>query len=182
MAYRKFSDAIRENPICPEPEPGERLAGLATLAGIRAADRVSPSSIRECSEEVPGSIGGVLENGDETAEAAKSAKIAKDEGGAAAAWASRCGPFGAVQLDGGNEPQSEPQLISPVSWMERYGPPALGEPPYDQPCLARRGQVKREGAAFLHFCVNCGAWGAFGYDVFGDRRGRWYCSEHRPSS
>ncbi len=72
-------------------------------------------------------------------------------------------------------------MISPASWFERCTPPTLGEPPYDRPCPVRRGRVERRGAALLHFCVSCGAWGAFGYGVFGDRPGRWYCFEHRPS-
>jgi hypothetical protein len=55
------------------------------------------------------------------------------------------------------------------------------EPPYDQPCVARRGRVQRQGCAFLHFCVTCGAWGAFGYGVTGDRPGLWYCLPHRPA-
>jgi hypothetical protein len=35
---------------------------------------------------------------------------------------------------------------------------------------------------YLHFCVKCSAWGAFGYGVnfrLG-RLGRWYCAAHRP--
>jgi hypothetical protein len=55
------------------------------------------------------------------------------------------------------------------------------EPPYDQPCFARRGRVERQGSAFLHFCVTCGSWGAYGYGVTGDRPGRWYCLPHRPA-
>jgi hypothetical protein len=54
------------------------------------------------------------------------------------------------------------------------------EPAYDQSCLARRGRVQRKGGAFLHFCVTCGAWGAFGYGVTGDQHGLWYCLPHRP--
>jgi hypothetical protein len=32
----------------------------------------------------------------------------------------------------------------------------------------------------LHFCVECGRWGTFGYGCTGDNPGRWYCREHRP--
>ncbi len=75
---------------------------------------------------------------------------------------------------------SESALLAPGVWFERFVTP--GEPPFDQPCPDRRGLVRREGTAFLHFCVVCGGWGAFGYDVLGSRPGRWYCLEHRPSS
>jgi hypothetical protein len=75
---------------------------------------------------------------------------------------------------------SEPTLLAPGIWFHRFGPP--GESPLDQPCSSRRGLVERRGAVFLHFCVTCGAWGAFGYGTVGDRPGRWYCREHRPRS
>jgi hypothetical protein len=71
-------------------------------------------------------------------------------------------------------------LIAPGPWFERSAPPASGEPPFDEPCVSRRGRVEREGGLFLHFCITCGAWGAFGYGVTGDRPGRWYCREHQP--
>jgi hypothetical protein len=73
---------------------------------------------------------------------------------------------------------SEPTVLAPGNWFDRFGPP--GEPSFDQPRPSRRGLMERRGAVFLHFCVTCGAWGAFGYDVVGDRPGRWYCREHRP--
>jgi hypothetical protein len=75
---------------------------------------------------------------------------------------------------------SKPALFAPGRWFDRFGPP--GDPPFDQPCPSRRGLVERLGAVFLHFCVTCGAWGAFGYGVVGGRPGRWYCREHRPRS
>jgi hypothetical protein len=75
----------------------------------------------------------------------------------------------------------EPQLVAPASWFERSAPPASGEPSFDKPCIPRRGRVERQGRLFLHFCIACGAWGAFGYGVTGDRPGRWYCREHRPT-
>jgi hypothetical protein len=73
---------------------------------------------------------------------------------------------------------SEPALLAPGNWFDRFGPP--GKPSFDQPCPSRRGLVERRGAVLLHFCVTCGAWGAFGYGVVGDRPGRWYCREHLP--
>ena len=88
-----------------------------------------------------------------------------------------------IEGDGGavrerQDTSSEPALLSPRIWFDRFGPP--GEPPLDQPCGSRCGFVERRGAVFLHFCITCGAWGAFGYDAVGDLPGRWYCYEHRP--
>jgi hypothetical protein len=90
-----------------------------------------------------------------------------------------------VEYDGGAVRErevipSKPALLAPGIWFDRFGPP--GEPPFDQPCPSRRGLVERRGAVFLHFCVTCGAWGAFGFSAIGDRPGRWYCREHRPRS
>jgi hypothetical protein len=73
----------------------------------------------------------------------------------------------------------ESELIAPASWFQRSAPSGSGEPPFDQPCVSRRGRVERAGGVFLHFCVTCGAWGAFGYGVTGGHPGRWYCREHR---
>lgn len=66
-------------------------------------------------------------------------------------------------------------LFRPVS-------PAESEPGLSQPCPARRGRVETRDGLFLHFCVECGAWGAFGYGVNlqADHLGRWYCAAHRP--
>jgi hypothetical protein len=55
------------------------------------------------------------------------------------------------------------------------------EPPYNEPCPALRGVVRRPRGRFEHFCAVCGAWGAFGFGVAGDAPGRWYCLKHRPS-
>jgi hypothetical protein len=49
----------------------------------------------------------------------------------------------------------------------------------------RRGRVgyDKEGR-FLHYCVVCGEWGAFGYGVFLRRGqpGKWFCGNHKPST
>jgi hypothetical protein len=55
---------------------------------------------------------------------------------------------------------------------------------FEMPCDVRRGQVDaRPDGLFLHFCEECGAWGAFGYGVSlrTGKLGRWYCAAHRPS-
>jgi hypothetical protein len=59
-----------------------------------------------------------------------------------------------------------------------------GEPGLDHPCAARRGQLQELNGAFLHFCCQCGRFGAFGYGVRlrAGRFGSWYCGEHRPGS
>jgi hypothetical protein len=58
---------------------------------------------------------------------------------------------------------------------------AKGEPGLEQPCAARRGRVQAVDRTFLHFCVRCGRFAAFGYGVHlsAGRLGRWYCGEHR---
>lgn len=75
------------------------------------------------------------------------------------------------------------ELWSPTPWFKRVIPLAEGEPSLEMPCASRRGRVQDlEGAIVLHFCAECGAWGAFGYGVnlSAGRPGRWYCAEHRP--
>jgi hypothetical protein len=68
-------------------------------------------------------------------------------------------------------------VIAPAQWFERE---AVGdEPPYDQPCLARRGVIRYSEGRFEHFCTVCGAWGAFGFEVTAEEPGRWYCFRHR---
>jgi len=74
---------------------------------------------------------------------------------------------------------TEPKVIAPVSWHEHLSPARLEETPYDQPSSERRGRMERAGAAFLHFCVICGAWGSFGYGVTRNRPGLWFCNKHR---
>ena len=78
---------------------------------------------------------------------------------------------------------SEPTVIAPAALSGATGrAQPLDEPSFDQPCEARRGRVVREGGLFLHFCIDCGAWGAYGHGVLGTSIGRWYCGEHRPSN
>jgi hypothetical protein len=79
---------------------------------------------------------------------------------------------------------AEAELLAPAPWFERAAAPAQGEPDYEQPCAARRGRVEQRDGVLLHFCAECGAWGAFGYGVslFGGQAGRWYCAAHRPQS
>ena len=70
-------------------------------------------------------------------------------------------------------------------WFERLIPPLDGEPGLEQPCPSRCGRVQElEGAVVLHFCTECGAWGAYGYEVNlrAGRLGRWYCAAHRPQA
>jgi hypothetical protein len=73
-------------------------------------------------------------------------------------------------------------LVAPPDWFGRFVPLAWDEPSFNEPCAARRGRVGEEGGVLLHFCVECGRWGAFGYGVSlrADRKGRWYCAAHRP--
>jgi hypothetical protein len=72
-----------------------------------------------------------------------------------------------------------PPLLAPLFTSERS---AENEPGFGEPCVARRGRVETQDGLFLHFCVECGAWGGFGYGVNlrADQLGRWYCGAHRP--
>ena len=56
------------------------------------------------------------------------------------------------------------------------------EPPVEQPCVTRRDRIEQRPDVFLHFCVECGRWGAFGFGVNlqEGRLGRWYCAAHQP--
>jgi hypothetical protein len=76
----------------------------------------------------------------------------------------------------------DPDLLAPPPWFDREIPVADGEPGLEQPCASRRGRVQELDRVFLHFCVECGAYGAFGYGVNlrAGRLGRWYCRAHRP--
>jgi hypothetical protein len=79
------------------------------------------------------------------------------------------------------EPRSA-ELLAPSPWFARVAAASDGEPRFDAPCAARRGQLEKRDGLFLHFCIDCGAWGAYGYDVDlrAGRLGRWYCALHRP--
>lgn len=73
-------------------------------------------------------------------------------------------------------------ILAPLPWHERAAPPIAGEPSYEQPCSARRGRVEDRNGVLLHFCFDCGRWGAYGYGVrlLAGKSGRWYCRAHRP--
>jgi hypothetical protein len=68
-------------------------------------------------------------------------------------------------------------LFAPMS-------PADGEPSFGKPYATRCGRVEERDGLVLHFCVECGAWGAFGYGVKlrAGELGRWYCAAHRPGT
>jgi len=74
------------------------------------------------------------------------------------------------------------ELLAPSPKFERVIPSVEGEPGIELPCAARRGRAREIEGAFLHFCVGCGAYGAFGYGVNfrAGRLGQWYCAVHRP--
>jgi hypothetical protein len=85
-----------------------------------------------------------------------------------------------VTADSGAAP--EPQFIAPAEWFEARAQTTNDEPGFESPCDARRGRVEERGQMLLHFCCECGAWGAFGYGVnlrLGNQ-GKWYCARHRP--
>jgi hypothetical protein len=75
------------------------------------------------------------------------------------------------------------EVPSLAPWFDRVISPAEGEPGLEMPCASRRMRVEvRPDGLLLHFCAECGAWGAFGYGVnlCAGRLGRWYCAAHRP--
>ena len=78
-----------------------------------------------------------------------------------------------------NVPVETPEVVAPARWFAG----ALDncpEPSFEMPCPERRGLIERRGGAFLHFCVECGRWGTYGYGATGEKPGRWYCHFHRP--
>ena len=77
--------------------------------------------------------------------------------------------------------ETSTELLAPLF---NPAPLAESEPGFCEPCVARRGRVEVRDGLFLHFCAECGAWGAFGYGVNlrADQLGRWYCGAHRPKS
>lgn len=84
----------------------------------------------------------------------------------------------AALADSAREAELSPQFARCLS-------PDEGQPSLDMPCASRRGRVEaRPDGLILHFCAECGAWGAFGYGVnlCAGRLGRWCCAAHRPQS
>jgi hypothetical protein len=73
-------------------------------------------------------------------------------------------------------------LVAPARWHERVGVLEPDEPAFTEPFDARRGRVERRAGVFLHFCIECGRWGSYGYGVGAGRSGRWYCAGHRPET
>jgi hypothetical protein len=78
----------------------------------------------------------------------------------------------------------ENKLLAPTPLSERGEQPAEGEPGHEHPCAARRGRLQELNGVFLHFCVECGRFGPYGYGVRlrASQLGRWYCREHRPQN
>jgi hypothetical protein len=74
------------------------------------------------------------------------------------------------------------KLLARTPISESVTDSAEGEPGHEQPCASRRGRVEELDGVFLHFCVECGRFGPFGYGVClrAGQLGRWYCREHRP--
>lgn len=81
-------------------------------------------------------------------------------------------------------PSSEAARQAPLAAQSASVVPRVyGEFGLEQPYRARRGRVQElPGGQFLHFCAECGRFGAFGYGVrlSAGRFGCWYCGEHRP--
>jgi hypothetical protein len=77
---------------------------------------------------------------------------------------------------------NDAELLVPSFQSARVIPSIEGEPGLELPCAARRGRVQELERVFLHFCAECGAYGAFGYGVKlrAGQLGRWYCAAHRP--
>jgi hypothetical protein len=72
------------------------------------------------------------------------------------------------------------EVIAPACWALGAEGNCCPEPPFEMPCPERRGVLERRDGVFLHFCVECGRWGAYGYGATGARPGLWYCRKHRP--
>jgi hypothetical protein len=115
---------------------------------------------------------------------AKAANVAKVLDGPAPALASLAA-LAARDPDSHNAAAApEAELIAPSTWFECVARPAEGEPGFEHPCAARRGRVGDRNGVFVHFCIECGRWGAYGYGVSvrAGRLGRWYCAAHRPGA
>ena len=72
-------------------------------------------------------------------------------------------------------PLETAEVIAPACWVTG----AAGNS-FEMPCSERRGLIERVHGVFLHFCVECGRWGTYGYGATGEKPGRWYCHLHRP--
>ena len=88
-------------------------------------------------------------------------------------------PASDAAIQSEDSPTTSAALIAPRRWVEVVA--GANEPSFEMPCPERRGLVERRGRLFLHFCTECGRWGAYGYGATGDNPGRWYCWLHRPA-
>jgi hypothetical protein len=77
-------------------------------------------------------------------------------------------------------PAQVAEVIAPARWVTGAAGNCPEPSSFEMPCSERRGLVERRGGLFLHFCVECGRWGTYGYGATGERAGRWYCHLHRP--
>jgi hypothetical protein len=77
---------------------------------------------------------------------------------------------------------NEINLVRRPPWPPSDRQAPEGEPELEQTCSARRGRVEETGGVLLHFCIECGRFGPYGYGVRlrAGQLGRWYCHEHRP--
>ena len=76
-------------------------------------------------------------------------------------------------------PLETAEVIAPARWVSG----AAGNSPeasFETPCIERRGLLERRNGIFLHFCVECGRWGTYGYGATSEKPGLWYCRMHRP--
>jgi hypothetical protein len=87
---------------------------------------------------------------------------------------------GLANLDGLGKKSASSSFAARTELVWVQSAPSVGLN-YKTPCSERRGRVENADGAFLHFCAECGAWGAYGYGV--DPRaghlGVWFCAEHR---
>ena len=87
-------------------------------------------------------------------------------------------PASDAAIQSEDSPTISAAVIAPRRWVEVVA--GANEPSFEMPCPERRGLVERRGRLFLHFCTECGRWGAYGHGATGDNPGRWYCWPHRP--
>lgn len=82
------------------------------------------------------------------------------------------------------KPVVPPHAAPPPSSRTQAAPaPPPQRSPDNEPAPARAGLVRCEpGEPFVHYCMTCGAWGAFGIgvDILSGRTGRWFCRDHKP--